>query len=219
MLVGVLFIWIQLIEGVVPWKGYTKDGITFDSISCSGLHSSRLSQRGSLARVVQGVLAGTPCVVTCFVYKWEIDPERFSVVEVDIPDLDSETVDGPADTEMDREEDLSKPTTRSAMDTTEWIKNVLRTETSKEPSIEPISSIHALPTENQIAALQAELVETSRHFHSSCQASQLETTRADRLAAEVAQMREILEAQQHGVFLQHWLGMISSSANETPAEA
>ncbi|KAI5662887.1 hypothetical protein M9H77_22210 [Catharanthus roseus] len=79
-------------------------------------------------------------------------------------------------------------------DTAKWLKDVLRTETSEEPSIEPIFVIPASPTESQIATLQAELARTSRRFHLSCQARQLETARADRLAAEVARIRGTLEA-------------------------
>ncbi|KAI5649361.1 hypothetical protein M9H77_35366 [Catharanthus roseus] len=143
----------------------------------------------------------------------EIDPERLLVLVVDIPDSDSET------------EDPSEPT--SEMDTTEWIENVLRNETTEEPSLGPTSGILVSPTgfyegstfglpvfspiaetvgshfpasylsleqriqaaENQIAALQAELARTNRHFHLFRQARQFETARANRLVAEVAQIR------------------------------
>ncbi|KAI5653292.1 hypothetical protein M9H77_30479 [Catharanthus roseus] len=153
-----------------------------------------------------------------------INPERPSVTIVDISYSDFETVDGPAGTEMDIEEDPTEPTTGSTMDTVEWLNDVLRTEASEKPLIEPTSVIPASPTslyegsisslpvssplvrprghrlqaaESQIATLQAELARTSRRFHSSHQARQLETTRADRFAAEVAHMRGTLEAQHH----------------------
>ncbi|KAI5675885.1 hypothetical protein M9H77_06835 [Catharanthus roseus] len=75
---------------------------------------------------------------------WENNPERSLVPVVDIPDSDFETVDGPVGTEMDIEEDPSEPTTE--MDTTEWIENVLRDETTEEPSSGPTSGIPVSPT-------------------------------------------------------------------------
>ncbi|KAI5667207.1 hypothetical protein M9H77_17060 [Catharanthus roseus] len=60
-----------------------------------------------------------------------------------------------------------------------------------------------------IAALQAELARTNRHFHLS----------PNRLAAEVAQIRGTPEVQRHGTSLQCRIETTSRSANETSAEA
>ncbi|KAI5668452.1 hypothetical protein M9H77_18305 [Catharanthus roseus] len=127
--------------------------------------------------------------------------------------------DGPAGTEIDIEDDPSEPTTGSSMDTAEWLKDILTTKTSKEPSIEPTSFIPASPTKSKIATLQMELGRTSRHFYLSRQARQLEPARVDRLATELAQMRGTFEAQHHSMSQQCWLRTTSRSANEIPTEA
>ncbi|KAI5658133.1 hypothetical protein M9H77_26926 [Catharanthus roseus] len=144
--------------------------------------------------VQAGIEYGMPEFVPMTPFKVS-DPVRRAYHVVDIPDSDSETVNGPVGTEMDIEKDPSEPTTK--MDTTEWIKN-LRLWGHIFPASCLSLELRFQEAENQIAALQAELAKTNRHFHLSRQARQLETARVNRLATKVAQIRGTLEVQQRG---------------------
>ncbi|KAI5654700.1 hypothetical protein M9H77_31887 [Catharanthus roseus] len=123
----------------------------------------------------------------------EIDPERPSVPVVDIPDSDSETVDGPFGSTSGLP--ISSP--------------IAETAGSHFPASCLSLEQRLQAAENQIAALKAKLARTNRHFHLS----------PNRLAAEVAQIRGASEVQRRGTSLQRRVETTSRSANETPAEA
>ncbi|KAI5673377.1 hypothetical protein M9H77_13741 [Catharanthus roseus] len=129
--------------------------------------------------IVRGSAGLTP---SSFYSLREIDTERPSVPVVDIPDSDSEIVDWPVGTEMDIEEDPSEPTTE--MDTTQWIENVLRDETTEEPSLGPTSGIPVSPTdfyEGSTSGLPvfSPIAETAGKFHDKDD-GMLEATLANR---------------------------------------
>ncbi|KAI5678047.1 hypothetical protein M9H77_08997 [Catharanthus roseus] len=135
--------------------------------------------------IVRGSVGSTP---SSSYSRREIDPERPSMPVVDIPDSDFETVDGWASTEMDIEED-PRPNFGIPASLTGFYEGSTSGLPVSSPIAETVGSHFPAPSENQIATLQAELARTNRHFPLSCQSRQLETTRANSLAAEVAQIR------------------------------
>ncbi|KAI5653310.1 hypothetical protein M9H77_30497 [Catharanthus roseus] len=136
----------------------------------------------------------------------EIDSEQPLVAIVDIPDSDFETVDRPVGTKMDIEKD-PVPTSVIHASPTGLYEGSTSGLPISSPLAETVGSFFPIPclsleqtlqaVESQIAALQVELARMCRCFHSSRQVRQLETARADRLAAKVAQMRGTFEAQHH----------------------
>ncbi|KAI5676059.1 hypothetical protein M9H77_07009 [Catharanthus roseus] len=150
--------------------------------------------------IIRGSAGSTP---SSSYFLKEIDPERPSMPVVDILDSDSKTVDGPVSSTSGLP--VSSPIAETAG--SHFPASFL----SLEQRLQAIK--------NQIATLQAKLARTNTHFHLSCQARQFETARANRLAAEVAQIRGAPEVQRRGTSLQRMVETTSRSANETPAEA